>query len=155
MLTESEKMSPVAWTTETNERIMKCHAFVFEFNWRACIRVESELFFPWLQEMLPPSASYHIKNVYEKHERIRVLSKSLKQRCIETATNPSSCRAALALVKDLRECAVAIQNTQESLFVPYIAAYVSKQEQEKFNSKVIKRLGLLESQVGSESSDLK
>ena len=33
------------------------------------------------------------------------------------------------------------------MFVPFIAAYVSKSEQERFNSQVITKLGLLESQV--------
>ena len=31
--------------------------------------------------------------------------------------------------------------------VPYIAAYVTQQEQEKFNRRVISNLGLLNSQV--------
>lgn len=33
------------------------------------------------------------------------------------------------------------------MFVPYISAYIGRKEQEKFNRRVISRLGLLDSQV--------
>ena len=38
------------------EQINGCHKFVCDFNWKALMRVERELFFPWLSEILPVSA---------------------------------------------------------------------------------------------------
>ena len=42
--------------TNKIEQINGCHKFVCDFNWKALMRVESELFFPWLTEILPVSA---------------------------------------------------------------------------------------------------
>ena len=38
------------------ERIQECFNFVMNFNWKALMRVEREIFFPWLQELLPYAA---------------------------------------------------------------------------------------------------
>lgn len=40
------------------ERIQECFNFVMNFNWKALMRVEREIFFPWLQELLPYAAVY-------------------------------------------------------------------------------------------------
>jgi len=52
-----------------------------------------------------------------------------------------------ALIDKMSSSAQRIRNAQQSIFVPYIAAFVTKDEQEKFNRRVIARLGLLDSQV--------
>jgi hypothetical protein len=130
-----------------SERLNKCFAFVFDFNWKACMKVERELFFPWLQKLLPDSLDYIFVDVYKKHETIKSLTANLARQCKVMTNDRKGYGRALALVQELKECAQFIQSVQESTFIPYIEAYVSKKEQEKFNNRVIARLGLLESQI--------
>jgi hypothetical protein len=47
----------------------------------------------------------------------------------------------------IRKSYEKIQSVQESIFVPYISAFIPKKEQENFNRKVITTLGMLASQV--------
>merc|ERR1711871_1322216 len=56
-------------------------------------------------------------------------------------------KVALGLLNELKDCALFIQNAQEKVFVPFVSAYVTKKDQEKFNNRVIRNLGLLDSQV--------
>ena len=51
------------------------------------------------------------------------------------------------LLTDMMNCALKIQQAQEYVFVPYISSFISKSEQERFNRRVISRLGLLDSQI--------
>jgi hypothetical protein len=129
------------------ERLKKCYSFVFAFNWGACMRVERELFFPWLQSLLPQSTKYLFTEVYRQHDSIQSMSASLSQECSEISTSVNGYKKAFRLLSSLKESALAIQVVQETIFVPYVAAYVKKKDQEKFNSRVISRLGLLESQI--------
>lgn len=145
VLVESEKQQ--VQTEDISKRISKCFSFVFDFNWKACMRVERELFFPWLQTMLPKSLNYLFEDLYTKHDTINSLIKMLERQCATIASDPKGYSRARDLVNELRDCAMFIQAVQESTFIPYITAYVDKKEQEKFNNRVIARLGLLESQI--------
>ena len=134
--------------TLAKERIMKSYMFVFDFNWKACMKVERELFFPWLQTLLPPSSSYLFKDVYAKHDIIKSTSGSLRKVCMSFVWDDErNYRTALGLLQELKDCALFIQNAQEKVFVPFVSAYVTKKDQEKFNNRVIRNLGLLDSQV--------
>ena len=112
------------------------------------MKVERELFFPWLQTLLPSSSKYLFNDVYEKHDKIKKISGSLRNTCMSlSGNNDNNYKVALGLLNELKDCALFIQNVQEKVFVPFISAYVTKKDQEKFNNKVIRNLGLLESQV--------
>ena len=70
----SKKDDAVKLDKVQKERIQECFNFVMNFNWKALMRVEREIFFPWLQELLPyaavqtllPSLS-HVFSTYHEH----------------------------------------------------------------------------------------
>ena len=148
LLESKRRQWDVSEMASVKHRIMKCYSFVFDFNWKACMKVETELFLPWLKTLLPSSSNHFFNDIYERHERIKMLSNSLKKTCTELCCDDKkNYRVALGLLHELKDCALFIQNAQERVFVPFISAYVSKMDQEKFNNKVIRHLGVLDSQV--------
>ena len=198
-------------------RIAACYNFVCGFNWKGLMKVERELFFPWLEELLPSNAKPLFDNIRAQHDLINQLTSLLKSeiqyaenvvsslsttdprssqmkitRSIsstsissgslsspESSSAPVEVRrsapvplatsmASTGIAKDVRSSlqsmdaivmrmkasAEAIQEVQETVFVPYIAAYVPAREQEAFNRKVIARLGPINSQVPHTPSPL-
>jgi hypothetical protein len=129
------------------DRIRRCNEFVIGFNWKALMRVERELFFPWLQKLLPPSAKALFTEVYNQHDVINSLSDNLAKECKLCAVDTTAVKRAVQIVLELKRSACSIQSIQEKTFVPYVASYVNKNEQEKFNRRVISRLGLIDSQA--------
>lgn len=127
--------------------LTSCHNFVCNFNWNALLKIESEIFFPWLSDLLPLSvAKSLINSLYQKHADIRALSAKLGGLCQNYQAKDDLVPIS-AYLEEMLNCAAAIQNIQESIFVPFVAAYVSTGEQERFNRLVIAKLGLVESQV--------
>ena len=55
--------------------LLKCYDFVYGFNCQSLLRVESELFFPWLQTMLPSALRSYLDDAYGRHITIRQYSK--------------------------------------------------------------------------------
>ena len=136
------------------ERIWGSYSFVFDFSWKALVKIESEIFFPWLQKLLPPSAVNLMTDIVQQHSVINALSGKVQQQCSSLVNADLDAQAQIAsfkriedLVGQLQACALRIQSVQESIFVPYISAFVSRKEQESFNRQVISRLGLVDSQV--------
>lgn len=136
-------------------RVLGCFQFVCGFNWKALIKVEAEIFFPWLQKLLPESAVSLMSDIIQQHSKIVGLCGKMEAQCMnlskltahDAQTELSTYRKIEDIIQDMQACALKIQSVQESVFVPYIAAFVSKSEQEVFNRMVIKRLGLFDSQV--------
>ena len=62
-------------------QVVSCFNFVCGFNWKALIKVENKIFFPWLQELLPKSAEHLIKDYGTEHTYIKRCFKSLQERC--------------------------------------------------------------------------
>jgi hypothetical protein len=149
----AEAESPAA-SISSSERLLGCYNFAVGFNWKALMRVEAEIFFPWLQKLLPASARSLMSDIIKQHSDINVLSNSMLHQCNNLLKNKDDVHAELAsykrieeLLAEMQECALRIQSVQDSVFVPYIAAFVSHKEQEVFNRMVINRLGVLDSQV--------
>jgi len=128
-------------------RIVRCSEFVVGFNWKALMRVEREIFFPWLENMLPVSARSLFSDVYQNHNIIQKLSESLVSECLSCSNDFGALQRVDKILSEMLICASNIQTIQENNFIPYISAYVSRKEQERFNHKVIKKLGLLDSQI--------
>jgi hypothetical protein len=133
--------------TLDSDRLIKCYDHVFGFNWNALMRVEKDIFFPWLTDILPPSSQDLIVNIVQKHDSIYSLSKKLKSLCSSPEVFHKNEAVIHKILNELHDCALTIQNTQENYLVPYISAYISKKEQNKFNRKVLSSLGLLNSQI--------
>lgn len=97
-----------------NTKLMKCYDFVFGFNWKSLIRVERDIFFPWLQDILPESSKRLISTIIAKHARINEL-------IIEVGNACSSCDAVrkdnsdvIAMLVELKDSAIEIQRMQVS-----------------------------------------
>lgn len=135
-------------------RVTKSYDFVFGFSWKALMKVEREIFFPWLADILPTDSKELVNDIVREHGIIRTLTLKLGKSCMDlnSATISLNQRDSLLsecerLTDDLRYSAKKIQSIQESALVPYIAAYISKPIQEKFNNMVIRKLGLLDAQL--------
>jgi len=136
------------------ERITQCYNFVIDFNLRALLRIESDLFFPWLRRLLPPAAAPLMEELTQEQNEVRALSTQIEQLCNSLAAPTSSTlddvatlRQIEAKVGQIQKTYRKIQNVQETVFVPYISAFISRKEQERFNRKVIGALGMLQAQV--------
>jgi len=142
--------------SKSAERIMGSYNFVFGFSWKALMRIEREIFFPWLERLLPESAVNLLSDIVQQHTVINVLSEKMLQQCtlllktkdeMNSDAHIASYKRIDDLIGQLQACALRIQSVQESVFVPYISAFVSRKEQEVFNRQVISRLGIVDSQV--------
>eukprot|EP01041_Mallomonas_annulata_P011840 gene11840-24821_t len=129
--------------------LVSCHQHVCGFNWKALMRVERELFFPWLEELLPISTRDLMSDVRNRHLEAQRLSKDLLLLCerYDQTGVKSHLSSMLTTLDQMYDCALSIQQIQETTFVPYVSAYVSEKDQWKFNRKVIPYLGLLDSQI--------
>eukprot|EP01038_Epipyxis_sp_PR26KG_P004944 gene4944-6917_t len=134
-------------------RVISCHNFVCNFNWKALDRVDSKIFFPWLTTLLPGSAQPLISDILEQHDvinnlvgKIDVLFASLKVED-NISTTISTIHTIDNYLDNVISNVMKIQKLQENIFVPYVAAYVNVKEQDYFNNKVISTLGLLDSQI--------
>ena len=133
---------------ELTDRLLQCHKFVCNFNWAALMRVEREIFYPWLRDLLPEQGRLLAAEFTQSHKVATGLSYRLREEILSVRHgSPDSFRQTLHTIGEMRACAQRSQKLQETIFVPFIAAFVPVKEQEVFNRKVIKKLGLLESQV--------
>lgn len=136
-------------------RVFLCHKFVCDFNYKGLSRVETTLFFPWLTGLLPDSARPLIEDILLQHSLISILSLDIGVICTRLSEDENTevrdviaeMNAINSSLREMIQCISKIRHTQEAIFVPYIAAYVSSSDQEVFNRKVIRKLGLLDSQV--------
>jgi hypothetical protein len=154
-------------------KVVSTAGFVLGFNWKALVRVETTLFFPWLRKLLPSNVESLLKDYGTEHEYIKDRWAKLDDRCTELMdslerrrvedTPPSSYPEDQSTVTflehlaflyqidemlvDLQQAALRVQSLQQGAFVPLVAAYVDVRDQERFNNKVVSSLGLLDSQV--------
>jgi hypothetical protein len=140
-------------------RVLLCHEFVCNFNYKGLNRVEITLFFPWLTELLPDSAKPLIEDILLQHSTILRLSLSIGTICKRLSEDDKADRIITpreviaemnrikSSVREMIRCTTIIRRAQEAIFVPYIAAYVSSSDQEVFNRRVIRKLGPLNAQV--------
>jgi hypothetical protein len=120
---------------------------VCNFSWRGLLKIEGEIFFPWLSGILPTDMATTLINVlYKKHADIRTLSGKLASLC-SSYSDESELEHISACLSEMLRCAASIERIQEDVFVPFVSAYVYKGEQERFNKRVIAKLGLIESQI--------
>lgn len=165
---------------EQSQQIQKCFNFVYGFNWRALMKVEASMFFPWVKNLLPSKYSHLMNNITVEHDAVKELSLRLEQKCSEyndkvakrklayTPSNDKTKKVAspklmeqqminlehqnfLLSIEDIlnqmQSRALRVQDVQENVLVPFIAAYVNKKAQDVFNRKVITSLGLINSQI--------
>lgn len=141
-------------TEEEFAQILSCYEFVYNFNWKSLLRVESEIFVPWLVKLLPNTATPLVEDILSKHSTIKTKTTELGDVCKRLSKQKVDPRRAEREIKEIDnrvqemiEIAQSIAFSQETFFVPYITSHVNKHDQEYFNRKVVRILGLLDAQV--------
>jgi hypothetical protein len=95
----------------TKKQIHECFDFVFNFNWKSLIRVETEIFFPWLNSILPSNSKYLIGRVLKEHERINHLTNELQNLCKDDGIT-TTLSSISPLIRELQECSENIRTIQ-------------------------------------------
>jgi len=147
---------------------------VIDFNLKGLQRIENDLFFPWLREKLTnPSEDAKGKLVVRDmnnvvigafrtvlddidHDRRKVakLAEKLKEQASLIASSSvdhdmySSATSHIAdLSTNISTLMRSIYTKEECLLIPAVAKLVSSKEQKSFNSRVLRKLGLLEARI--------
>jgi len=141
------------------QQIVKCQEFVCGFNWQGLMKIERDIFFPWLEVLLPDRATPLIRDIRAEHKEIenlcirmaeesqRMVIENNAQDADRSQQYSSRLQTMDDLISQMTNSVRKIQGAQETIFVPYVASYVTSKEQEVFNRKVIRKLGLIDSQV--------
>jgi hypothetical protein len=111
-----------------SQKLSSCFNFVYGFNWKALIRVESEIFFPWLKDLLPTTADPIINDILNQHEKIRSIAGRVMVMCNslqqgqgqgQGPNQPVKIDALIeqfekieSAISELKECELKIQNIQ-------------------------------------------
>jgi len=131
-------------------RINLCYNYVCDYNLKALMKIETDLFFPWLQRLLPSQSKSLMIEVIQEQADVRAKSIQIGSLCRSLTgdmTDIQSIRKISTKIKEMRISYLKIQNVQETVFVPYITAFIPKKEQERFNRGVIANLGFIRAQV--------
>jgi hypothetical protein len=126
VLSDLDKFSNVITNIQKSEsiidelrRIVNCYEFVIDFNWRGLMKVEREIFFPWLSDLLPESSKYYVKQIFDEHSVIINLSEKLKKFCTfngstegEVDVIKQRLRSINEIIMELKESALRIQKAQ-------------------------------------------
>ncbi len=132
-------------------RARDSYLYVWGFSWGALHMVEGTLFIPWLRDQLP--ARYRpelrqlerdLSDLWSHGERI---GRDLRAGESPGALRPASLESARRHAERLEARAVRVYAGTERSLVPCVAAHVSRREQERFNSRVLSRLGLIPSRL--------
>ena len=130
------------------ERLTKCHSFVCNFSWKALMRVEKEIFYPWLRDILPIQSTALANEFTIMHELARKLSDRLITECTKVKHwDSTSYDKPLLTIQEMQLALNRSRKFQENVYVPFIASHIETREQEIFNRRVIRKLGVLESQI--------
>ncbi|CAM9352362.1 unnamed protein product, partial [Phaeothamnion confervicola] len=119
-------------------RLQRAYDFAWTFSYSKLMRVESELFFPWLREQLPAETGPVLDGFEQDRQQIRTLGARLGQACAAT-DGPRGATALLRAVDlsaELQQRVASLVRAQEAYILPYVAAYVTPKAQRRFNTKV-------------------
>lgn len=78
----SVKESNVPMTPKSVKLLRQCYDFVFGFNWKGLLRVEGEIFIPWLESLLPSTTKSLFSQIYQKQASIRSLTTQISDLCV-------------------------------------------------------------------------
>ena len=62
-------------------RVVSCYNYVCDYNLKALMKIESELFFPWLQRLLPSASRPLMSEIIEEQAEAKEISKEIGQLC--------------------------------------------------------------------------
>ena len=62
-------------------RVISCYNYVCDYNLKALMKIESELFFPWLQRLLPSASRPLMSEIIQEQAEAKEISKQIGQLC--------------------------------------------------------------------------
>jgi hypothetical protein len=145
------------------EHIQKATEYVIGFNLRGLHKIEADLFFPWMRQqltLLPRDSD--LSNAFAavmtelEEDRLKVsrLGESILQNAHTAGNTRTSPQVRSGVIKaiaeqtlELQTCARSMMDLEDNYLVPAVAALVDEKEQQSFNSKVLRGLGLLDSRL--------
>lgn len=100
--------------SQSTSRLTDCYDFVCGFNWKALMRVEREIFFPWMEELLPNYSKEMIKDIVREHDVIVDLMSQLRNSCSKSVdfTRTENLVRIEEILEQLRCSATRIQSAQ-------------------------------------------
>ena len=105
-----------------NKRITSCYNYVCDFNLKALMKIESDLFFPWLQRLLPAAALPLMVEIVQDQTDVRTLSSEIGNLCKSLSGNMHDLAAIHKIgekVRKIRKNYIKLQNVQVSRFHSY------------------------------------
>ena len=96
-------------------RLISCYSYVCEYNLKALMKIESELFFPWLQNLLPEAARPLMSEIVQDQADAKVLSAQIGKLCKSLSGNVDDCELIKKIglkVKEIKKSYIRIQGVQ-------------------------------------------
>jgi hypothetical protein len=106
-----------------DEKLSKCFNWVFDFNWKALMRVEREIFFPWLNSILPEASLQLVSDIKETHDKINQLTINLSNLCSSCSTTSLNRLEMETILTELIDSAKEIQVTQVLILIIFLYQY--------------------------------
>ena len=112
--TESNFIEPEE-VVKAVERVKNCAKHVFGFNLKGLIRVETEVFFPWLRKLLPASSEPIFSDLLLEQSQVKSLTSQVSNMCAELKGVPadkSTLKQVSEKVRQIEACCLKIQEVQ-------------------------------------------
>ena len=138
---------------------------VINFNLKGLHTVEDELFFPWLKDKLTTSSSAItsvarnafgevLKAIESDRRSVAKLAIQVREQARLASSDELDLERRQEAASNVAQMSSALKSRtqeilerEEKLLIPAVAALVPQSEQKSFNSKVIRKLGLLDSRL--------
>lgn len=62
---------------DIKKRLINCYDYVCDYNLKALLKIETELFFPWLQKLLPISSNPLMSEIIQESTDVKLLSQQI------------------------------------------------------------------------------
>jgi hypothetical protein len=105
---------------EFKTRINACYNYVCDYNLKALMKIETDLFFPWLQRLLPPQSKTLMIEVIQEQADVKAKSIQIGSLCRSLTgdmTDLQSIRKIGTKIKEMRISYLKIQNVQVTLSI--------------------------------------
>lgn len=109
---------------DDKNRVVSCYNYVCDFNLKALIKIESELFFPWLQRLLPSAAMPLMSEIIQEQADVRLLSNQVGILCKSLSGDSEDAiviRKIAVKVREIQRSYAKIQSVQVSPSIQYTA----------------------------------
>ena len=96
-------------------RVVSCYNYVCEYNLKALMKIESELFFPWLQRLLPSASRPLMAEIIQEQAEAKEISNQIGQLCKSLSGDEDDILLIKEIgfkVREIQKSYLKIQNVQ-------------------------------------------